>query len=58
MMGAAVVPSLGITFMILISAFGGLGVTTETVAMLVGTSVTSQLVIIGYMSISKPEMFG
>ena len=58
MMGAAVVPSLGITFMILLSAFGGLGVTTTTVSMLVGTSVVIQIVMIGYMSISKPEIFG
>jgi flagellar protein FlaJ len=58
MLGAAVVPSLGITFLVLLSAFGGLGVTIETVGMLVGASVVIQLVMIGYMSITRPEVFG
>ncbi|MEW6722253.1 MAG: type II secretion system F family protein [Candidatus Micrarchaeota archaeon] len=58
LLGAAVVPSLGITFLILLSAFGGLGVTLETVVLLIGASVGIQLVMIGYMSATRPEVFG
>ncbi len=58
MLGAAVVPSLGITFLVLLSAFSGLGVSLQTVGMLVAASAVLQLVMIGYMSITRPEIFG
>jgi len=58
MLGATVAPSLGITFMVLLSAFSGLGVTTETIAMLIGGSAIFQLILMGYMSSTRPEIFG
>jgi len=58
MMGAAVVPSLGITFLVLLSAFSGLGVSFNTLIMLVGASAALQVVMIGYMSSTRPEVFG
>jgi hypothetical protein len=58
MLAGVVAPSLGITFMVLLSAFSGLGVTMETVAMLLGFTIVVQIVIIGYMSSLRPELFG
>lgn len=58
MLSAAVVPSLGITFMVLLSAFSGLGVTLNTVAILVVVSSIMQLILIGFMSSTRPEVFG
>ena len=58
MLAAAVVPSLGITFLVLLSAFGDLGVTLETIAMLVGGSAMFQIIMIGYMTTTRPEIFG
>ncbi len=58
MLAAAVVPSLGITFMVLLSAFSDLGVTVETILMLVGTSAVMQIIMIGYMTTTRPEIFG
>jgi len=58
MLGAAVVPSLGITFLVLLSAFSGLGVSFSTLLMLIGASAVLQVVMIGYMSSTRPEMFG
>lgn len=58
MLGATVIPSLGITFLVLLSAFSGLGVTFTTLIMLLMSSVLLQLVMIGYMSSTRPEIFG
>ncbi|MFH1785607.1 MAG: type II secretion system F family protein [Candidatus Micrarchaeota archaeon] len=58
MLVAAVVPSLGVTFMVLLSAFGGLGVDLFTVGLLVGGSAFLQIVMIGYMNSTRPELFG
>ncbi|MFH1521029.1 MAG: type II secretion system F family protein [Candidatus Micrarchaeota archaeon] len=58
MLVAAVVPSLGVTFMVLLSAFGGLGVDVSTVGLLVGGSALLQIIMIGYMSSTRPELFG
>lgn len=58
MLIAASVPSLGITFLVLLSAFSGMGVTITTVAMLVGGSMIGQLALIGYMRSTRPEVFG
>lgn len=58
MMSAAVIPSLGITFLVLLSAFSDFGITLETVGMLVGFSVFMQVILIGYMSSTRPEIFG
>ncbi|VVC02936.1 Type II secretion system (T2SS), protein F [Candidatus Bilamarchaeum dharawalense] len=58
MLVAAVAPSLGVTFMVLLSAFGGLGVDLVSVGFLVGGSAILQVIMIGYMSSTRPELFG
>jgi flagellar protein FlaJ len=58
MLAGVVAPSLGITFMVLLSAFSGLGVTIESVAMLLGFTMMIQIVILGYMGSLRPELFG
>jgi pilus assembly protein TadC len=58
MLAATVVPSLGITFLVLLSAFSGLGVNFTTLMLLLSGSVLLQVVMIGYMSSTRPEIFG
>jgi flagellar protein FlaJ len=58
MLSAAVAPSLGITFLVLLSAFSSMGVTVESVAGLVASSALLQIVLIGYMTSTRPEIFG
>jgi flagellar protein FlaJ len=58
MLAGVVAPSLGITFMILLSAFSGLGVTMENVAMLIFGASVLQIILIGYMASTRPELFG
>jgi flagellar protein FlaJ len=58
MLAAAAVPSLGVTFLVLLSAFGDFGVTVETVGLLVAGSALVQIAMIGYMSSTRPEIFG
>ena len=58
MLVAVVVPSLGVTFLVLLSAFGDLGVTIESILMLIGISAAIQIAMIGYMSTTRPEVFG
>jgi flagellar protein FlaJ len=58
MLGAAALPSLGVTFLVLLSAFGNFGVTVQTVGMLVAGSAFIQIVLIGYMTSTRPEIFG
>lgn len=58
LLGAAAVPSIGIAFLVLLSAFGGIGVDLTTIgALLVGTSLF-QIVLIGYISNARPDLFG
>ncbi len=58
MFAAAVVPSLGVTFLVLLSAFSDFGVTIGTVLALVLISAVAQIVMIGYMRTTRPEIFG
>jgi len=58
MFAAAVLPSLGVTFLVLLSAFSDLGVDVGSVSMLVMSSALIQLMMIGYMSTTRPEIFG
>lgn len=58
MLGGIVAPSLGITFMILLSAFSGLGVSMQSILMLVGMTTVLQIIMIGYMATTRPELFG
>jgi len=58
MLAATVVPSLGITFLVLLSAFSGLGVDFTLLLMLLLGSVLLQVILIGYMHSTRPEIFG
>ncbi|MFH2105908.1 MAG: type II secretion system F family protein [Candidatus Micrarchaeota archaeon] len=58
LLGAAALPSIGIAFLVLLSLFGGLGVDTSTIGLLVGTSVVFQIVVIGYVNSTRPDLFG
>jgi flagellar protein FlaJ len=58
MLVAAAIPSLGLTFFILLSTFSGVGVTIETIWTLIVISVLAQLAIIGYMIKTRPEIVG
>ncbi len=58
MMIAAAVPSLGITFLILLSSFSGVGIDATTIYLLLGGSVFMQIAIIGFVSTSRPEVIG
>jgi flagellar protein FlaJ len=58
MLIAAAIPSLGITFLILLSAFSGLGVTMSSILILVVVAAIGQLILIGYMAQTRPEIFG
>lgn len=58
MLVGVVAPSLGVTFMILLSAFSGLGVTIESVMMLVLCTSFIQIILIGYMASTRPDIFG
>ncbi|MCI0503681.1 type II secretion system F family protein [Candidatus Micrarchaeota archaeon] len=58
MLGGVVAPSLGITFMILLSAFSGLGVTIDSVILMIIGASAIQLVLIGYMASTRPGLFG
>ncbi len=58
MLIAAAIPSLGITFLVLLSAFSGMGVSVDKILMLIGGSALGQIVMIGYMASTRPEIFG
>jgi flagellar protein FlaJ len=58
MLVAAAIPSLGITFLVLLSAFSGIGVTMDKILMLIIGSAIGQVVLIGYMASSRPDVFG
>lgn len=58
MLVGVVAPSLGITFMILLSAFSGLGVTMESVMVLIVCTSIFQVIMIGYMASTRPDLFG
>jgi pilus assembly protein TadC len=58
MLIAAAIPSLGITFLVLLSAFSGIGVTMDKILMLIIGAAIGQVVLIGYMASSRPDVFG
>jgi hypothetical protein len=58
MLVGVVAPSLGITFMILLSAFSGLGVTIQSVLVLITCTSFIQMALIGYMASTRPDIFG
>lgn len=58
MLASAALPSMGVTLAVLLSAFSGIGVNSTTLYMLIGVSAFIQIVMIGFMSSSRPEIFG
>ncbi|MDD5171977.1 MAG: type II secretion system F family protein [Candidatus ainarchaeum sp.] len=58
MLVGVVAPSLGVTFMILLSAFSGLGVTIDSVMLLILSTSAIQIIMIGYMASTRPDLFG
>lgn len=58
MMVAAAIPSLGVTFLVLLSAFSGAGVDQGTILGLLAVSFIGQIVIIGFAQSSRPALFG
>jgi len=58
MLVGVVAPSMGITFMILLSAFSGLGVTLQSVMTLIICTSIIQMIMIGYMASTRPDLFG
>jgi flagellar protein FlaJ len=58
MLVGVVAPSLGVTFMILLSAFSGLGVTIESVMLLIVCTSLVQMIMIGYLASTRPDLFG
>lgn len=58
MLIAAAIPSLGITFLVLLSAFSGMGVDIPKILGLIIGSAIGQIVMIGYMGSTRPQIFG
>lgn len=58
MLIAAAIPSLGTTFLVLLSAFSGAGVEKSTILLLLGMSWVVQLVVIGFAHSTRPAIFG
>ncbi|MBI5133357.1 MAG: hypothetical protein HZA83_01455 [Thaumarchaeota archaeon] len=57
MLVAAAVPSLGVTFLVILSAFSGAGITKATLIGLMVAVGFVQIVIIGYANVTRPEVF-
>ncbi|MBS3067225.1 type II secretion system F family protein [Candidatus Micrarchaeota archaeon] len=58
MLIAAAIPSLGVTFMVLLSAFSGAGVSQITIFFVLGTSFFIQAIVLGYAAATRPAIFG
>ena len=58
LLGAAAVPSIGIAFLVLLSAFGGIGVDIVTIGILLAGTSLFQIAIIGYITSGRPDLFG
>ncbi len=58
MLVAAAIPSLGITFLVLLSAFSGFGISLDKIIGLVAGAAIGQLLLISYMSSTRPDIFG
>jgi flagellar protein FlaJ len=58
MLIAAAIPSLGITFLVLLSAFSGFGVSVDKILGLIFGAAIGQVIMIGYMGSTRPAIFG
>lgn len=57
MLVSAAIPSLGITFFIVLSAFGGMGVNEQLIGGIIAGSLLLQLVLIGYVNSGRPAVY-
>ncbi|VVB98063.1 Type II secretion system (T2SS), protein F [uncultured archaeon] len=57
MLSAAAIPSMGMTFLIVLSAFGGIGVNESLILAIIGGSLLFQLVLIGFMNSGRPAVY-
>lgn len=57
MLTAAAIPSMGITLLIVLSAFGGIGVSDSLIAGVIMGSLMAQLIIIGYVNSGRPAVY-
>ncbi len=57
MLVAAALPSLGVTFLILLSTFSGAGVSIVTISAMIIVSAVVQIAIIGYVNTARPDIF-
>lgn len=57
MLSAAAIPSLGVTFLTILSAFSGAGIGNETFLLLFLFSAAVQLMLIGYIQVSRPNIY-
>lgn len=57
MLAAAAIPSLGVTFLTILSAFSGSGIGNQTFLFLFMFSAIVQLVLIGYIQVSRPNIY-
>ncbi len=57
MLISAAIPSIGLVFLIVLSAFGGLSINEQIVGAVIVGSLLAQLVIIGYVNSSRPTIY-
>jgi flagellar protein FlaJ len=57
LMAAAVLPTIGITVLVIFSVFGMLGITPEVFTSIVGLSFLGQIIIIAYVKFRRPMLF-
>ena len=57
LMAAAVLPTIGTTVLVIFSVFGLLGVSPELFIAIISLSFISQLAVIGYVKIKRPNLF-
>jgi flagellar protein FlaJ len=58
LLASAVLPTVGSTVLVIFSVFGVLGITPEIYLTLIALSVLAQLIIIGYVYVRRPKMYG
>ncbi|MEW6528597.1 MAG: type II secretion system F family protein [Candidatus Micrarchaeota archaeon] len=57
MLISAAIPSMGVTFLIVLSAFGGLSITESVIIGVIVGSLLAQLAIIGYVNSVRPTIY-
>ena len=57
MLVAAAIPSIGVTFLLILSTFSGAGIGEDTILLIIGLSFVMQLMMIGYMRAIRPVTY-